>query len=122
MFDDMVDIHSHALWGMDDGARYFEESMDLCFMAEESGTKTLFLTPHLIYWNQAETLYDLRYCSMDHLLESEYVVLEPSRTADFRNYVKGEEDGYENLQQILASNGYVIKEAADEIVVYHKDQ
>ena len=60
MFEDMVDIHSHALWGMDDGARYFEETMDLCFMAEESGTKTLFLTPHLIYWNQAETLYDLR--------------------------------------------------------------
>lgn len=60
MFGNIIDIHSHSLWDIDDGADSFEESMDLCFMAEDSGTKTLFLTPHLMYWDQAEALYDER--------------------------------------------------------------
>ena len=38
----------------------FDESMDMCLDAEESGTKTLFLTPHLMYWETAENLYDKR--------------------------------------------------------------
>ena len=60
MLTDFIDIHSHALWGIDDGAKVLDESIDLCFCAEDSETKTLFLTPHLIYWDSAETLLDVR--------------------------------------------------------------
>ena len=60
MFDNMTDIHSHVLWEIDDGAEEFEESVDLCFMAEDNGTKNLFVTPHLMYWNRAEELFDIR--------------------------------------------------------------
>lgn len=60
MFGNIIDIHSHSLWEIDDGAQDFEETMDMCLEAEESGTKTLFLTPHLMYWGQAESLYDER--------------------------------------------------------------
>ena len=69
MFDQIVDIHSHALWGIDDGARHFDDSVDLCIMAEDSGTKTLFLTPHLMYWQQAESLFDLREEKIEKLNE-----------------------------------------------------
>ena len=55
-----IDIHSHALWGMDDGSQSFKETMALCDCAEENGTSTLFLTPHLMYWSQAEELCDER--------------------------------------------------------------
>lgn len=55
-----IDFHSHVLWGVDDGAASLDETVDLCALAEESGTKTLFLTPHLMYWDRAEELFDIR--------------------------------------------------------------
>lgn len=60
MRNGFFDIHSHVLWGIDDGAKEFDESVELCRMADDSGTGTLFLTPHLIYWESAEELFDIR--------------------------------------------------------------
>ena len=68
MFDGMIDIHSHTLWGVDDGSRKFDETMDMCFCAEDSGTGILFVTPHLMYWDSAEELYDKREEKV-HILE-----------------------------------------------------
>ena len=42
----MVDIHSHVLYGVDDGARTLEESLAMVRMAAESGTTDLVATPH----------------------------------------------------------------------------
>ncbi len=58
--DRYIDIHSHVLWGMDDGSRDIEETVALCEMAEDTGTEQLILTPHLIYWENVEALYDSR--------------------------------------------------------------
>ncbi len=55
-----IDIHSHSLWGMDDGARSFDSSVELCRLAYETGTDILFLTPHIIHWEDASALYDAR--------------------------------------------------------------
>jgi len=42
----LIDIHSHVLYGVDDGARTLEESLAMVRMAAESGTTDLVLTPH----------------------------------------------------------------------------
>lgn len=42
----MVDIHSHVLPGIDDGATDYETSLAMCHMAAESGTRELVATPH----------------------------------------------------------------------------
>lgn len=42
----MVDIHSHVLHGMDDGAKTFEDSLAMLKLAAESGTTDLVATPH----------------------------------------------------------------------------
>lgn len=42
----MVDIHSHILWGLDDGAETLEESIAMLKMAAESGTTDIVATPH----------------------------------------------------------------------------
>ena len=42
----MVDIHSHILWGMDDGARSLEMSVAMLEMAAASGTTDIVGTPH----------------------------------------------------------------------------
>ena len=42
----MVDIHSHIVWGVDDGARTEEESLEMLHAAAESGTTEIVATPH----------------------------------------------------------------------------
>ncbi len=42
----MVDIHSHILPGIDDGARTLEESVAMVRMAAEAGTTDIVATPH----------------------------------------------------------------------------
>ncbi len=64
-----IDIHSHVLWGLDDGAGTLGESVELCEIAAQSGTSHLFLTPHLMYWESAEELFDERNMKFDRLEE-----------------------------------------------------
>jgi protein-tyrosine phosphatase len=42
----MVDIHSHILWGMDDGSRSLEMSVAMLEMAVAGGTTDIVATPH----------------------------------------------------------------------------
>lgn len=42
----MVDIHSHIVWGLDDGARTNEMSLAMLQMAADSGTTDIVGTPH----------------------------------------------------------------------------
>lgn len=42
----MVDIHSHIVWGLDDGATDIEQSLSLLRAAAESGTTDIVATPH----------------------------------------------------------------------------
>ncbi|MFN3324491.1 MAG: tyrosine-protein phosphatase [Bryobacteraceae bacterium] len=42
----MVDIHSHILHGLDDGASSLDESVEMVRMAAENGTTDIVATPH----------------------------------------------------------------------------
>ncbi len=72
MVENLIDIHSHTLWGIDDGASSLRETLDMCSLAEESKTSTLFLTPHLIYWDSSEKLLDERDEKVEYLKETLY--------------------------------------------------
>lgn len=85
---------------------------------EASVTATTFYTVPLA---NREILYDVRYSSKEHLLSTEYVVLEVDQTGCYVNYEVNEGDGYEQLVKILEENGYeVFGEIEGEIVVYKK--
>lgn len=43
----MIDLHSHILPGLDDGARNLQESLDIARIAEKDGIKKMVATPHL---------------------------------------------------------------------------
>lgn len=45
----MIDLHSHILPGVDDGARTIEDSVEMARMAAAAGTKTLVATPHMFH-------------------------------------------------------------------------
>jgi protein-tyrosine phosphatase len=44
----MIDLHSHILPGIDDGARDWDETLRMCRMAAEDGVETLAATPHIV--------------------------------------------------------------------------
>ena len=57
----MVDMHSHVLPGIDDGAQNVEESIVLIKRMMELGIKKIIATPHIMidfYRNTPETIND----------------------------------------------------------------
>src|SRR6266404_1209528 len=42
----MVDIHSHIVYGVDDGAKTLEDSLAMLNMAADCGTTDVVATPH----------------------------------------------------------------------------
>ena len=44
----MVDVHSHILYGIDDGAKTIDESLNILKKAYSSGITDIVLTPHFI--------------------------------------------------------------------------
>lgn len=43
----MIDIHSHILPAVDDGAQNLEDALELLRLAQDDGVTTQFLTPHM---------------------------------------------------------------------------
>ncbi len=83
-----------------------------------SVTATTFYTTHL---SQREVLYDLRYCSREHLLETEYVVLKTSASSDYKKYATGgENNGFDNLVKLLEENGYTQYAKLEGILVIYR--
>src|SRR5438093_8548781 len=41
-----VDIHSHILYGVDDGAQTLDESLEMLELARSAGTTDIVATPH----------------------------------------------------------------------------
>ena len=74
---------------------------------DASVTASTFYTTYL---SQRDVIYDLGYASKRHILESEYVVLDPGHDAD-----------WETLTAILERNGYIRSESEDiPILIYRK--
>jgi len=44
----MIDLHSHLLHGLDDGAKTLEESIEMCRLAFQDGIRTIVATPHTL--------------------------------------------------------------------------
>ncbi|MDO8671501.1 MAG: CpsB/CapC family capsule biosynthesis tyrosine phosphatase [Dehalococcoidia bacterium] len=47
----MIDIHSHILYGVDDGAQSLEDSLEMARVAAADGIHTIVATPHGIEWS-----------------------------------------------------------------------
>ncbi len=86
---------------------------------EASVTATTFYTTYL---SQRETLYDVRYSSTAHMLETEYVVFDVSVEDDFVKYASDAgTDGFENFVKLLKENGYTpFREIENVLLVYRK--
>lgn len=85
---------------------------------DASVTATTFYTTHL---SQREVLYDVRYCSKEHLLETEYIVLKVGADNECYRYAsKDMDNGYENLLKLLESQGYEKYGELNQVIVIYK--
>jgi len=56
----MIDLHSHILFGIDDGPKSIEESIQMCRTSYQDGIRTIVATPHIlsgIYQNNRSTIF-----------------------------------------------------------------
>ena len=54
-----IDIHSHILFGVDDGAKNIDESIELLRSLENIGFTDVFLTPHYINGSDYDSVKDI---------------------------------------------------------------
>ena len=45
----MIDIHNHLLYGIDDGSKSIDDSIEVLKDLENNGYTDIILTPHYIY-------------------------------------------------------------------------
>ena len=110
----MVDIHSHILYGIDDGAKNIEVSREMLELAIESGTTALVATPHS----------DLRYRYDRSTVEA--------RLEELRQFARGRIElhagcdfhlSYENMRGALQAPGtYTINSGRYLLVEFPEDQ
>jgi len=69
----MIDLHAHIVFGIDDGARSFEESKEMIKLAIEHGTSIMVATSHFIpeTFPYAQALYFERLKLLSDWIESE---------------------------------------------------
>lgn len=85
-----------------------------------SVTSTGFFTTYL---SARDTLYDFDYCSWDHLLSTDYIVLQISSLGAYEKYATwGQENGLSNLLKLLEQNGYTEYERLDGILLIYARQ
>ena len=56
----MIDIHSHILPGIDDGAKTTEDAIDLCRIAEGQGLTSVIATPHFASYDEVDIFVETR--------------------------------------------------------------
>lgn len=86
--------------------------------ADASVTASGFYTTELA---QRETVYDVYYCSREHLMESDYVALSLTLYGYYNKFATpGNEDGFEQLIKLLEDNGYELYHELEGVLVIYK--
>lgn len=90
----MIDIHSHILYGIDDGSRTKEESIELLKQHKELGFTEIILTPHYI----ENTEYEATIATKQALIK------ELEKETDIKLYIGNEVYFSENTIELLKEN------------------
>lgn len=105
-------------------AVYHDEYMDIREALDQipptaSVSAATFYTAYL---SQREILYDVRYASQEHILETDYIVLSLSDKEEYQQYSDScGENGWENFTALLTKSGYTpYLTVRDNLVIYRK--
>lgn len=77
-----------------------------CWTASRTMRASRATTFLVVPLSRRAVLYDLRYCSQEHLLSTDYVVVETTDSGSLKPYAVDGEDGLEGLTALLRAAGY----------------
>jgi protein-tyrosine phosphatase len=111
----LIDIHSHVLYGMDDGARTLEDSLAMLRMAQEHGTTAIVATPHAnLQYRFDPELISQRLEEVSHALGG---TLEIHRGCDFHLSYDNIQDAIANPRKYTINGGpYLLVEFSDLLI------
>ena len=86
-------------------AAYYSNVRDVLDTVPEDASvaATTYYTTHL---SQRDTLYDIRYASLEHIFSCEYIALGVKSTYSYKPYAVNGENGYENFRALILAQGY----------------
>ena len=97
--DNYVDIHSHILYGIDDGSKSINESIEIIKQHKEMGFKDIVVTPH--YIENSEYITNNK--EKNNILETLKKELK-KQNIDINLYLGNEVFVNNNLEQLLKNN------------------
>lgn len=107
----MIDIHSHILPGVDDGARDLEEALEMARIAVADGTTHLFATPHHVHFTPLSRQdVECRVAALQKELDAAAIPLTVLPGHEVRLYPAVLEDWAAELAGPLANSRYVLAE------------
>jgi protein-tyrosine phosphatase len=108
----MIDIHSHILPSLDDGARTLEEAVQMVRMAANSGTTDMVASPHAndMFAYDSEVVEQ----KIAELLEASNHVIRIHRGCDFHLSTKNMLEGMKHADKYtINGKGYLLVELPD---------
>ena len=111
----LIDIHSHFLFGVDDGARTMEESVAMLQLAAASGTSAIVATPH----SNLEYRYEPAVIAerLAKLAEAVKGSIELHSGCDFHLSYDNIQDALENPRKYtINQNNYLLVEFSDLLI------
>lgn len=111
----MIDIHSHILPGLDDGARTMDETIEMIEIARSTGTTAIVASPH------ADTQYAYEPERIDDLLVEARALAGPGialvRGCDFHLMQSNVEDALKNpARYTIGGKGYLLMELSNMVI------
>ena len=78
-------------------------------------------TFYVVPLSRRDILYDVQYSSEEHVLSTDYVVIDPRRKNSYVRYGASPEEGYECFIELLLENGYTLTgEVENRMLIYRK--
>lgn len=110
----ICDMHSHILWGVDDGADTLEESLALIREEFRQGTRKIVLTPHF----RREKFETSRRICLDHFRRLQDIVdLSPDFPPDLRLYLGCEFHVNQEIGEALEQDPAYRMNGGDSVLV-----
>jgi protein-tyrosine phosphatase len=111
----MIDIHSHILPGIDDGARTMDETVEMIGIARETGTTAIVASPH------ADMQYDYEPEKIEELLAEARALTAPGielvRGCDFHLMLSNVQEALKNPDRYtIGGKGYLLMELSDMVI------